>query len=106
MNRSMFLQRLRLGLYGLPEEEIESIVQSYDDFFKEAAENQLTEEDAVQELGNQKDIAELNLQQTDTTEEELQATSQTSGRQVLLILTTSVDHIRDWLDYYGWCHIR
>ena len=47
MNRSMFLQRLRLGLYGLPEQEIESIVQSYDDFFKEAAENQLTEEEAV-----------------------------------------------------------
>ena len=86
MNRSMFLQRLRLGLYGLPEEEIESIVQSYDDFFKEAAENQLTEEEAVQELGNPKEIAEHILQKTETTEEKRHATSRTSGQQVLIVI--------------------
>lgn|SRR5699024_1397069 len=86
MNRSMFLKRLRLELYGLPEQEIESIVQSYDDFFKEAAENHMTEEATVEELGNPKEIAEDILKKTESAKRTSNKTSRTSGQQVLIII--------------------
>src|SRR5699024_2437722 len=107
MNRSMFLKRLRLELYGLPEQEIESIVQSYDDFFKEAAENHMTEEATVEELGNPKEIAEdilkrLNRQRELATKHLVQVASKCS-----LLSDSSYLMYVSWLAlsgvYLGFC---
>lgn len=51
MNKQEFLTRLRLGLAGLPQEEIAERVSFYHEMIDDRVEDGLTEEEAVVEIG-------------------------------------------------------
>lgn len=57
LNKHLFLKQLRLQLRGMPTDEIEVIIQDYEDYFFEAMKNGLSEEAVVKQLGQPKEIA-------------------------------------------------
>lgn len=57
MNKQLFLNQLRIQLRGLQETEIEDIVQDYAEYFADARNNGMSEEEAAANLGNPFDIA-------------------------------------------------
>lgn len=56
MNEQLFLKQLSIQLKGLPEEDIEEIIEDYASYFSEARKNGLTEEETVKNLGHPLDI--------------------------------------------------
>ncbi|WP_191126224.1 DUF1700 domain-containing protein [Cerasibacillus terrae] len=58
MNKDLFLKQLQLELRGLDPNEIEEIIQDYDDYFIETKENGFSEEATIKQLGNPHEIAQ------------------------------------------------
>lgn len=56
MNKQEFLSELKLGLSGLPTEDIEERLGFYSEMIDDRTEDGLSEEDAVLEIGNVKEI--------------------------------------------------
>lgn len=52
MNKQEFLMRLREGLSGLPENDIEERLIFYSEMIDDRKEEGLSEEEAVREIGN------------------------------------------------------
>ena len=56
MNKQEFLQRLRSGLTGLPQEDIEDRVSFYDELIDDKMEEGVSEEEAVRQIGPVDDV--------------------------------------------------
>lgn len=56
MNKQDFLDKLREGLAGLPKEDIEERVSFYEEMMDDRMEDDLSEEEAVSEMGNMDEI--------------------------------------------------
>lgn len=56
MNKQEFLQRLRSGLIGLPQEDIEDRVSFYDELIDDKMEEGVSEEEAVRQIGPVDDV--------------------------------------------------
>lgn len=56
MNKRELLERLRKGLEGLPEEELEEQIAFYSEMIDDRMEDGISEEEAVSEIGNPEDI--------------------------------------------------
>jgi len=56
MNRQEFLEQLRKGLAGLPQEDIEERLNFYNEMIDDRMEDGLTEEEAVSQIGQVDDI--------------------------------------------------
>lgn len=57
MNKAQFMEQLRNGLKGIPEEEIEDILYDYKEHFEIGLSKGKTEEEIAKELGNPRNIA-------------------------------------------------
>ncbi len=64
MNKQEFLEKLRKGLCGLPDEDIEGSISFYDEMIDDRIEEGLTEEEAVKEFGNTDEIINKILDDT------------------------------------------
>lgn len=58
MNKREFLDKLRLGLEGLPKSDIEERLSFYSEMIDDLVEEGLSEEEAVTRMGSAEDIAE------------------------------------------------
>lgn len=56
MNEELFLKQLSIQLKGLPEEDIEEIINDYASYFSEARASGLTDEEVVKNLGHPREI--------------------------------------------------
>ena len=56
MNRREFLEQLRKGLLGLPQEEVEECLRFYGEMITDRMEEGLSEEEAITEIGSVDDI--------------------------------------------------
>lgn len=61
MNKEVFLQELRRGLAGLPQEDIEERLSFYDEMIDDRMEDGLSESDAIAEVGAVDEIVEQTL---------------------------------------------
>lgn len=57
MTKQEFLIRLRKGLSGLPQEEVEERLSYYEEMAEDRMEDGLSEEEAIAQIGNPEDIA-------------------------------------------------
>ncbi len=57
MTKQEFLMRLRKGLSGLPQEEVEERLSYYEEMAEDRMEDGLSEEEAIAQIGNPEDIA-------------------------------------------------
>ncbi len=64
MYKQEFLSRLKDGLSGLPDKDIEERLTFYNEMIDDRIEDGLTEEDAVSELGNVDQIASQTISET------------------------------------------
>lgn len=64
MNRQEFLDSLRVGLSGLPQEDIEKSLEFYGEAIDDRIESGLSEEEAVNEVGTVDEIVEQILSET------------------------------------------
>lgn len=64
MNKSQFLIELKENLCGLPDNDIQSSLDYYSEIIDDYTEDDLTEEDAVSQLGNPQEIAKQILADT------------------------------------------
>lgn len=64
MNRQEFLDSLRAGLSGLPQEDIEKSLEFYGEVIDDYMENGLSEEEAVKEIGSVDEIVGQILSET------------------------------------------
>lgn len=70
MNKRVFLAQLKLELRGLPIRQIEDVLSDYDHYFHEATEGGMTEEEAIETIGDPKTVAEeirKNIRTNDST---------------------------------------
>ena len=58
MNKATFLRKLRVKLYGIPNEEIKERISFYSEIIDDKIEEGLSEDDAVKELGDINKLAE------------------------------------------------
>lgn len=56
MNKEIFLNKLKVGLNGFDENEIEEILNFYSEMIDDKIENGLTEEKAIEEIGSVNDV--------------------------------------------------
>lgn len=56
MNKEIFLNKLKVGLNGFDENEIEEILNFYSEMIDDKTENGLTEEKAIEEIGSVDDV--------------------------------------------------
>lgn len=57
MTKSEFLEKLKIGLHGLPDKELQSSLDYYGEMIDERIESGLSEEDAVAQLGDPETVA-------------------------------------------------
>lgn len=82
MNEQLFLKQLRIQLRGMPDEEIEDILEDYAGYFSAARESGLSDEEAAAHLGHPFDIA----QDIKTSQKKPTITHSTSNSQVKSII--------------------
>ena len=64
MNKTEFLESIKQKLNGLPEKDIQSAVEYYEEAIDDRMEDGLTEEQAISEIGTPDDIAEKIMMET------------------------------------------
>lgn len=64
MNKTEFLESIKQKLNGLPEKDIQSAVEYYEEAIDDRTEDGLTEEQAITEIGTPDDIAEKIMMET------------------------------------------
>lgn len=87
MNRDLFLNQLRHNLYGLSEEEINDIIQDYEEHFQIGLSKGKSEEEISMELGNPRDIAKnyINSTATNHKDETIYPNTNKNGRKFILL---------------------
>lgn len=82
MNRKLFLSQLRIQLRGISASEIEEIMNDYERYFDEAEASRITEEQAAENLGNPREIAQDLIKQSNKQRENTNGQS----RNVIVII--------------------
>lgn len=67
MNKREFIEELRTGLNGLPSDDVEERVSFYNEMIDDRMEEGLSEEDAVNDIGNAREIASQIIAETPLT---------------------------------------
>lgn len=91
MNREQFLSRLRMGLSGLPQADIEERVNFYSEMIDDRIEDGLSEEEAVKQVGPVEDIVHQTIYETPLArlvKERITPKKKTSGARIALIIIT------------------
>ena len=92
MNKQEFLTRLRLGLAGLPQEEIAERVTFYHEMIEDRMEEGLTEEQAVAEIGPVEDVIRQIVSETPLSKlvkEKVKSNRRLRGWEIVLLVLGS-----------------
>lgn len=89
MNKEMFLARLRMELYGLPESDIEERIAFYSEMIDDRVEEGLSEEEAVAQMGPMHDIVSQTISDiplTKLVKEKIKPDRELKGWEIALII--------------------
>lgn len=88
MDRVVFLNQLRHSLNGLSEDEINDIIQDYEEHFEIGLSKGKSEEEIPRELGNPKDIAKnyINSSVENNINKPVNTNTVNSGRKLILFI--------------------
>ena len=89
MNKEMFLAKLRMELYGLPQEDIEERIAFYSEMIDDRIEEGLTEEEAVAQIGPMEDIVSQTISDiplTKLVKEKIKPDRSLKGWEIALII--------------------